>query len=778
MATDTRETKQISWDLQDSQEKLRLLTLLIVDGQPADYTDILAGIEDVGIAVEPLIEIAGSLPADTQVIIALATKSKPIAEALVSNITSIDLLVNLTLNSKSVHARKNAVLAIHDHAALTRLRDELAGKDKTVCRILEEKLAAERLATTEKDQRAAHEIETEPVAESAEPPTEINPKQDLPEIEKELDKLSFKNTARLNGLQNTINRLRRMVADSKDDLEERTENLHGVLEDKLKKNKNYQDILKQSTEDLLANLQKALEEGQSHDALPTWDKIQGNISNTSGKLRIALQSSANQYKSKLIELRDWKVFAATEKKKELIKKMQHLLESKMHASEKSKYIGSMHKEWKVLGRSNQNEELWREFKKVSDEAYEPCKAYFTQRKRIMISNLKARREICEKLEAGLTATDNENINISALNKLLHSSDQEWKQYAPIEQSKIKSLQKRFYAVVNHLRRLRKNALRHNGKQKQSFITEASKLSELEDNQKAMNEAKRLQREWKNIGPTSYKEDKKYWEEFRVSCDKIFAKRNQEIDAARATLQETGKELQKILDSLTKIGELEDIAFRGSRTEYQDLQQSFSAALDSKTGKQHKKLLDGFNNLKLKIDTRFKTLPDKKWQNLKNTIIEKAQFLKSLESELFASKDNNQFESVKAKLENGTWNELPNSGNQNFDTALQNRANSIRKVSSVSEFLNLAKESEQQIRSLCIELEIRANIDTPDEDQPLRMQIQLDQLKTSFGQMKPDRKANTRYAQDLELQAYCIGPLDQNTQASLFSRLEQAAKKLL
>ena len=76
------------------------------------------------------------------------------------------------------------------------------------------------------------------------------------------------------------------------------------------------------------------------------------------------------------------------------------------------------------------------------------------------------------------------------------------------------------------------------------------------------------------------------------------------------------------------------------------------------------------------------------------------------------------------------------------------------------------------------MEIRANIDTPDEDQPLRMQIQLDQLKTSFGQMKPDRKANTRYAQDLELQAYCIGPLDQNTQASLFSRLEQAAKKLL
>ena len=91
---------------------------------------------------------------------------------------------------------------------------------------------------------------------------------------------------------------------------------------------------------------------------------------------------------------------------------------------------------------------------------------------------------------------------------------------------------------------------------------------------------------------------------------------------------------------------------------------------------------------------------------------------------------------------------------------------------------MAYESERKIRSLCIELEIRANIDTPADDQPLRMQIQLNQLKTGFGQMKPDRMAIARYAKDAELQAHCIGPLDQKTQASLFYRLEQAIKKLL
>ncbi|NKB31503.1 MAG: DUF349 domain-containing protein [Pseudomonadales bacterium] len=772
MAATTLEKEQISWDLQDTQEKLRVLTQLTVDGQPDDYVGILAGIEDVGIAAEQLIELSSTLAPATQNLIALKTKSKAIAEALVGNIRSVEALVELTINGQSVHVRKNAVLAISDRSSLQQLQEQLAGKDKTVCKILDQKLAAPAPAVEEPSES------TTPTTKSEKPPKVLIPEQEIPTFEQELEKLSFKNTARLNSLQNTINHLRKMANDLEPELNDRAQKLHASLIEKLDKNKAHQDALLQSTEALLINLQKALDEGQSHDALPAWDKIQGNISNTSGKLRTALQAKANQYNTKLNELRDWKVFAATEKKKELIKQMQHLLESKMHASDKSKHISNMHKEWKSLGRSNQNEELWRDFKKLSDTAYEPCKVYFKQRKQLMATNLKARREICDKLEVDLAAVDTENINISALNKLLQNSEKDWKQYAPVEQSKIKSLQKRFYAVVNQLRRMRKNALKDNGKQKQSFIAEALELSKLEDNQKAMNEAKRLQQQWKKIGPTSYKEDKKYWEEFRLACDKIFEQRNQEAAASRAAIEQGEKELETILGSLSKISELEDEALRSSRPEYQDLQQSFSSALDPKIRKTRKKLVDNFNSLKRKIDTRFKSLPDKKWLNLKNSIVEKAQFLKELELELFASKDDSQFEAAKSKLENGAWSELTSSGNQNFDSALNDRAESIRKANSLTELLNLAKESEQKIRSLCIELEIRAKIDTPDEDQGLRMQIQLDQLKKGFGQVKPDRKENARYAQDAELQAYCIGPLEQQNQTALFSRLEQAVRKLL
>jgi len=114
----------------------------------------------------------------------------------------------------------------------------------------------------------------------------------------------------------------------------------------------------------------------------------------------------------------------------------------------------------------------------------------------------------------------------------------------------------------------------------------------------------------------------------------------------------------------------------------------------------------------------------------------------------------------------------------LEAALQNRFDALRQIESAKDLQLLAINCEQQFRSLCIELEIRANIDTPQEDQSIRMQIQLDQLKNGFGQAKPDRSEHARYALDAVLQAHCIGPLEKQTQSYLMSRLEQAVKKLL
>ncbi|MFT5937489.1 MAG: exonuclease SbcC, partial [Pseudohongiellaceae bacterium] len=546
----------------------------------------------------------------------------------------------------------------------------------------------------------------------------------------------------------------------------------------LEQNKVHQEQLNSNTELLLDGLKKHLEDGQSHEALPAWDKIQGNISNTSGKTRADLQEKANAYKAKIDELRDWKIFAATEKKKQMLTQMQHLVDSKMHASDRSKHIATMHKEWKLLGRSNQNEELWKEFKVLSDKAYEPCKEYFKQRKQLMAENLKQRRSLCDQLEKDLVELDTATVNISAVNKLVKSAEESWKKYAPIEQSKIKSLQKRYYDLLNQLRKLRRTEMRDNGKAKQQCIDEAVALELLDDNRKAMNEAKALQQRWKKIGPTSFKEDRKYWDEFRAACDKLFEQRNQEAENLQSVLKETEDGLRVTLKELEQLATLEEEQFRSSKSEYQTLAQKFSNDLDPRLKQQRSQLTEQFNGIKRKIDMRFKALPDKKFLLLKEKLSSKIALLNKVESEVSEITDPENLSDHLKTLDASTWHELPKVGNESLDSLLTKRWKNLTGLKTPMDFATLVINETETLRKQCIELEIRANMDTPDSDQATRMEIQLAQLKNAFGKSKPDRQENTKYAKQIEIQSLCYGPIHPDTKQSLMSRLAAAIARLV
>ncbi|MCH8264147.1 MAG: DUF349 domain-containing protein, partial [Proteobacteria bacterium] len=706
------------------------------------YLRVLAGSHDSDISEAQRLQSIRSLPKAGLKQVALLAKSKTAGSEALNLIDEPEELMDLSLFAASVHVRKNAALKITDKALLLELRKKVQNKDKTVFKVVDRRISAQadnrkpgeasqtgknpkskktkpaaviaksktapvqkspkRNAKPEIGKLETADIKTQDVRtkapETPEPkskgaktpaPEAIDPEVQLPRLEAELSKTSYKNTGRLNSLRADVNSLRKAVAHASEEVKEKTNSMHNALLEMQEKNRSHQEHLKEVTESLLLLLAKALEDGQSHAALPAWDKIQGNISNTSGKLRAALQKQANNHKDKLNELRDWKIFASTEKKKDLVTQMQHLIESKMHAADKSKHISNMHRQWKALGRSSQNEALWREFKKLSDKAYEPCKDYFKQRKQLMASNLKQRRGICDRLEQELKTLAEENLNISNLNTLLRDAENEWKQFAPVEHSRIKSLQKRYYGLVNQFRKQRKNASRTNSKQKQEYITQARSLADMEDNNSAMSEAKRLQQQWKKLGPTSYKEDKKFWEDFRAACDKIFAKRNQQTAESRKQLQQAEGSLEKILQSMATVFELDDDSFRKSRTDYQDLIQQFSTAMDPRIKTQRKRLLDQFNGLKRKIDSRFNTLPNKKAMLLKNAVLAKSKFLEQLEDKLLNSKDDEQFNELKNQIDRKAWEDIEPANNLQYEEALRDRLGKIIATASFEDLRNLA-----------------------------------------------------------------------------------------
>lgn len=638
--------------------------------------------------------------------------------------------------------------------------------------------------------KTAVEAETEPTNEEAEPQTPKTPPNspvnadpvdfaaEITALSTELESLNFKNTTRLVTAENRINRLRKLIPADETELVARHTTLATALSAKFEENGKHQQQLETATRELTASLEKALADGQSHEALPAWDKIQGNLSNTSGEIRARIKELIAPFKTKIDELRDWKIFAATEKKKELIQHMQQLIESKMNAGDKAKRISKFHAEWKNLGRSNQNEELWAQFKTFSDKAYEPCKEYFKQRKQQMAENFKARKALIESLEQETERFKENEVDVATLNKLLNSAEADWKHYAPVEQSKIKTLQKRYYDLVNKIRKRRKDLTRGNSDKKKDLIQRAEQLLELEDKQQAMNTAKQLQQEWKTAGPTSFKEDKKLWEQFRAACDKIFAKRSEERDQRAASIKQAEQELNLILEKLSALTEMDDENLRNARAEFNEQVQAFSGALDQRIRKQRSKLLDRFNNLKRTLDTRFKTLPDKKSQQLLDRINVGIGQLVDTEDKLLQSKDDDAFKKVRSDFDLEAWQHLELTGKETFDSLLHARAGLIQSSQDAVSYRSQGQQAEAELRELCITLEIKAGMDTPETDQAQRMALQLSHLQSGFGQAKPSQQENTRLAQDSRLRSLCIGPLTRERSDELQQRLQLSLNRLL
>src|SRR5690606_14018333 len=123
------------------------------------------------------------------------------------------------------------------------------------------------------------------------------------------------------------------------------------------------------------------------------------------------------FRKRIAELQDWKNFAATEKKKELIARMQALTEAQLAPPQKAKLIRGLQEDWKNLGHSSDNDSLWTQFNEFAHKAFEPCKENFKERKAKMTVNLQERTRICEELEKHIATLTPETVNLADTAKL-------------------------------------------------------------------------------------------------------------------------------------------------------------------------------------------------------------------------------------------------------------------------------------------------------------------------------------------------------------------------
>jgi hypothetical protein len=246
-------------------------------------------------------------------------------------------------------------------------------------------------------------------------------------------------------------------------------------------------------------------------------------------LMVRLQAVRTSLTPRIQELREaeeWKRWANDQVQEELCTKMEALVPLADTDPEKaSNEMRTLQERWKPVAAAprSQAEALWTRFKTAQEQVYEKCKDFFAQQASERVENLKNKEALCARAESMAESTD--WVKTAEAMKGLQA---EWKAVGPVTRGNEKAVWERFRAACDKFFTRRQEDLKQrkqdwteNLKRKEALVAEAKQLSESTEWEQAASRIKRLQAEWKTIGPVKKSKSDAIWSEFRAACDLFF-----------------------------------------------------------------------------------------------------------------------------------------------------------------------------------------------------------------------------------------------------------------
>lgn len=215
---------------------------------------------------------------------------------------------------------------------------------------------------------------------------------------------------------------------------------------------------------------------------------------------------------------------ALQKKQKLIKEAESLLDMK-DLAEAARRVNKLHKLWKKTGNLPQKEEneLWDAFKAATDA--------FNDKKSENLEELRAIEQKNYELKLALVRqaisikeADNSDNGHQKMQDLMS----EWKKIGPVPRKKSSKIWKQFKEVMDDFYNQRREYFKdvrkthkENLKKKNDILEQLKTLASHDDPAVAVQEAKKLQDIFKEIGHVPIKLKNKVWKDYREVCDKIY-----------------------------------------------------------------------------------------------------------------------------------------------------------------------------------------------------------------------------------------------------------------
>ena len=201
----------------------------------------------------------------------------------------------------------------------------------------------------------------------------------------------------------------------------------------------------------------------------------------------------------------------------------------------AKELHDIQERWKTVAEAPraQAQALWHRYRQAADPLQTRVREFFAHRNQERRGNLERKTALVERAEALADSTD--WIKTADELKRLQT---EWRQVGPVPRQESRVTWKRFRDACDKFfsRRQadlaeRKEAWTANLARKEELCKRAEEIAGSTDWERGASEIRRLQAEWKTVGPVRRNKSEAVWARFRAACDLFFErfKRRDEID---------------------------------------------------------------------------------------------------------------------------------------------------------------------------------------------------------------------------------------------------------
>lgn len=428
----------------------------------------------------------------------------------------------------------------------------------------------------------------------------------------------------------------------------------------------------------------------------------------------------------VMEFKDWRRWGTDQAREHLIETAQRLEnDDSMEPEQRAKEIKALRQEWRKLAQMEpgKQRQQWKDFDSKVTAAYEPSKKHFAEQAQQRAQNLKQREGVCIQLETMAEVTDWSDVDWKAQYAGINELRKSWKRCGTVGHKEWGRINKRFNDAMDALDVHLKGEREHNLKQRQHLVEQSTALLEMEDVQAATAEAKALQARWQITIPSRPKEEQKLWRAFRNPIDQVFKRLTNERQSQRSETNQRIQSKDQACEQLEAILQLADDEFTVQARELDSLRSNFNAVRDVPKAV-NRKLEDRFNSAEQAVLSRIEQL---NWQRHLAGVDELAAASVGLKT-----------------AEAGA---------------------------------DVLEANQLEGETLCLQLEILLDIETPDAFRQVRMEYQVAQMSEA---MRSRNETQDEREQALELLTawYQLGAMPAAANTSQQARIDAARQAIL